>query len=242
VPEHITAGELEKYLVHKLEQGASKSVFKHTVCSLRQYYRFAGLKWMEAALPRMPRVQSLPQVLNREECKRLFKSPSTLKHRVLLSLIYSAGLRSSEALNLRLEDIDPHRRMIHVRRAKYRKDRYVPLSLHVWRGLQEYYQAYHPVGYCFNGCKPGEPMCTTSAGWIMLEAVKKAGITKHATLHTLRHSYATHLLEMGINIRQLMGLMGHSDINSTMIYLHLTNPVPVQAFSPFDHLYGNEKK
>lgn len=238
LPERLTAGEVENYLVYMLEQETSRSVFKHILCGLRWYFKFAGLKWLEVTLPRQPRSQPLPQVLSYQECKRLFHSPKNLKHKIFLSLVYSAGLRSKEVQNLRLEDIDFERRMIHIRKSKYRKDRYVPLSIHIIRGLQKYYARYNPEVYCFNGLKSGKPLSAHSARWIMNDAVKKAGITKHATLHTLRHSYATHLLEMGINIRQLMSLMGHSDIESTMVYLHLINSETAQAFSPFDRIWN----
>ncbi|MDL2222434.1 site-specific integrase [Parabacteroides sp. OttesenSCG-928-N08] len=240
LPEMMTAEEVDDYLVYMLKQGASRSQFKHILCGLRWYFKINALAWLAVSLPSIPRSQPLPVVLSYQECKRLFHSPDDLKHKVFLSLVYSAGLRAQEVRNLRLEDIDFDRKMIHIRNSKYRKDRYVPLSDHIIRGLKKYYAQCNPKVYCFNSKEIGKPLTRNTAQWIMRDAVKKAGITKHATLHTLRHSYATHLLEMGMNIRQLMSLMGHSNIESTMVYLHLINSETAQTFSPFDRIWNTK--
>lgn len=239
VAELLTDEQIESFLADKQRQGVSRSLFKHLVCGLRSYYRSLQLEERVVRMPKIKKSSSLPVVLSCEECKRLFRAASdNLKNCVLLSLIYSAGLRVRELINLRIEDIDSDRMLIHIRQTKYNKDRYVPLSATVLVGLRKYYRAYAPQQYLFNGRTPGRPMHSASIQGIMRDAVKKAGILKRATPHTLRHSYATHLLEMGVNIRQLMSLLGHSDIQSTMVYLHVTHWNQSKAFSPFDHLYG----
>lgn len=239
VAELLTDDQIEAFLADKQRQGVSRSLFKHLVCGLRSYFRSLHLEERVVRMPRLKKSNSLPVVLSTQECKRLFHATSdNLKHCVLLSLIYSAGLRSRELVNLRIADIDSHRMLIHIRKTKYNKDRYVPLSAAVLDGLRKYYLTYAPQEYLFNGRIAGKPIHPASIRGIMREAVKKAGILKRATTHTLRHSYATHLLEMGVNIRQLMDLLGHSDIQSTMVYLHVTHWNQEKAFSPFDRLYS----
>lgn len=237
--EELTKDQIEMYLADKLRLGCSQSLFKHIVCGLRSYYRAMNLSDRIIYLPKIKKDKSLPVVLNYEECKRLFKAPGSLKHRVLLSLIYSSGLRSKELINLKISDIDSHRMLIHIRKTKYRKERYVPLSKCILQGLRKYYKEYRPKEYVFY-TRSGRPIDRTTIEGIMRNAVKKAGIIKRATPHTLRHSYATHLIEMGVSVRRLMDLLGHSDIKSTMIYLHLINPAYEKAFSPFDKLYENQ--
>ena len=239
--EHLTDDEIESYLATKLREGVSRSLFKHLICGLRSYFRSLEMEEKILRMPKIKKTTSLPVVLSQEECKRLFNSVSdNLKHCVLLSLIYSAGLRTREVINLKLKDIDSDRLFIHIRETKYNKDRYVPLSPHVLRGLRKYYQKYNPKEYLFNGRICGKPLHSRTIQGVMNSAINKARISKKATPHTLRHSYATHLLEMGVNIRQLMDLLGHSDIKSTMVYLHVINSDSPKAFSPFDCLYDKD--
>jgi len=153
-------------------------------------------------------------------------------------LIYSAGLRARELSNLRISDIDSGRMMIHIRQSKYNKDRYVPLSPLVLLGLRKYYYACRPVEYLFNGSEPGSPLSVRGLQWILRQAVKKCKLQKGITLHTLRHSYATHLLEYGMDIVSIKELLGHERIETTMIYLHVAKPNRSNLFSPFDRLYA----
>jgi site-specific recombinase XerD len=176
-------------------------------------------------------------VLNYQECIAIFKAPELLKHRVLLALIYSAGLRVQEASQLKIGDLDFERMMIHIRQSKYKKDRYVPLSPLMLGGLHKYISACGPVEYVFNGHKVGTPMSIGGIQWVFREAVKKCNIQKRVTLHTLRHSYATHLLEFGMDILTIKELLGHQRITTTMIYLHVAKPRRTNLFSPFDRLY-----
>lgn len=223
LPIDINEKDLNKYLADlaRQKQSPGLSNFKFTVYGLRHFYRLQGMNDRLVELPSIKAKKKLPVVLNYQECKALFKAPARLKHRVLLALIYSAGLRVQEASRLRLSDIDSERMMIHIRQSKYNKDRYLPLSPFVLRGLQSYCNAYHPIDYLFNGCRRGSPMTTEGIRFVVRESVKKCGFTKDICAHTLRHSYATHLLEFGMDIVSIKELLGHSRIETTMIYLHV---------------------
>ena len=239
LPEEISAEELNEYLA-SLAMSAispSRSAFKHSVYGLRYYYRYVGLPDRAIKLPSLKKDAKLPSIFNKDELRRLFNAPALHKHRVLLMLIYSAGLRSSEVINLKISDIDFERRSIHIRRSKYNKDRMVPLSEYMAVGLQKYIVLERPLTWLFNGKTLGSPYSAKAISWIMREAVKAAGIDKDVTVHTLRHSYATHLIEDGLNIVTVKDLLGHSKIETTMIYLHIAQCPLVKAHSPLDTLY-----
>jgi site-specific recombinase XerD len=196
---------------------------------------------MRVVLPSIERPRKLPVVLNQNEVKQLLKAPKLLKHRLVLALLYGCGLRNFELRNLQRRDLDFDRKMLHVRQGKGRKDRYVPLSeMHI-RGLKEYFLAENPTIWCFNGNDiEGKPVQLSSQGiqWIVREARKGSGIQKEVTAHILRHTYATHLLEMGLDIMSVRDLLGHADIQTTLIYLHVAQSGRQKPFSPLDRLYG----
>jgi len=223
LPDMIDEEDLNEYLVSlsRDPKSPSRSSFKHMVYGLRYYYRLLGMNDKAIALPSLRRDTKLPVILNRSELKELFSAPTLLKHRVVLSLIYSAGLRGREVINLKLSDIDFERKTIHIRQSKYKKDRIVPLSPTMEKGLRIYLQAEYPIKWFFNGKQPGSQYSVKGLSWVMREALKKTSITKEVSLHSLRHTYATHLLEEGVNIVTLKELLGHSDITTTMIYLHV---------------------
>ena len=239
LPQHISEKEINKYLASLARQSNTPSLsdFKFTVYGLRYCFRFLGLEDKKIQLPSIKREKKLPVVMNYEECKALFKMPALLKHRVLLSLIYSAGLRAREASRLRIADIDSKRMMIHIRQGKYNKDRYVPLSLYILEGLRKYFYACHPVDYLFNGYESGSPLSVRGMQSVLRETVKKCKLQKGITLHTLRHSYATHLLEYGMDIVSIKELLGHERIETTLVYLHVAKPNRSNLFSPLDRLY-----
>jgi len=243
LPHEVSDEQINEYLANlaRSSKTPSRSAFKHTVYGLRYYFRFMNFPKRAISLPVLPREDKLPEVLSKQECKRLFAAPDILKHRIILSMIYSAGLRSGELSRLKISDIDSGRMMIHIRRAKGCKDRYVPLSKKLLSGLRKYYTLYKPQEYLFNGKETGTQYSPNGLRWIMRESVKKAGIRKTVCVHTLRHSYATHLLEDGLDIVTIKELMGHECIESTMIYLHIAKPEKRKAFSPFDTLYGEAK-
>jgi integrase/recombinase XerD len=239
LPQHISEREINRYLASLARKSRTPSLsdFKFTVYGLRYCYRLLGMNEKVVSLPSIKREKKLPVVLNRSECRALFQAPELLKHRVLLSLMYSAGLRAREVSRLELKDIDSERMMIHIRRSKYNKDRYVPLSPLILEGLRKYYYACQPVQYLFNGNEAGSPLSVRGMQWALRESVKKCKLQKGITLHTLRHSYATHLLEEGMDIVTIKELLGHERIETTLVYLHVARPNRSNVFSPFDRLY-----
>ena len=238
LPQDVSVKDINKYLASLVRQSKSPSLsdFKFFVYSLRYCYQLLGMTNKIVHLPILKKTHKLPVVLNFEECRALFKANEQLKHRVLLSLIYSAGMRSGEALRLKIVDIDTVRMTIHIRQSKCNKDRYVPLSPKILIGLEKYFNAYHPVEYVFNGNKPGFPLSPTGIQWVLHEAVRKCKLQKKINIHTLRHSYATHLLENGLDIVTIKDLLGHSRIETTMVYLHVAQFSRKNVFSPFDKL------
>ena len=184
-------------------------------------------------LHRPKNAKTLPNVLSKEETFRLIDVTTNLKHKTLLALIYSSGLRISEAINMKLTDIDSKRMLIHVKNAKGKKDRYTLLSTKILVLLKEYYTMYKPKTYLFEG-QYGEQYSSRSAQSVLHQSAKKAGITKKISLHTLRHSFATHLLESGTDLRYIQDLLGHSSPKTTMIYTHVSSTSLKNIINPFD--------
>lgn len=240
LPEHIDQDEINEYLVALARdpKSPSRSSFKHMVYGLRYYYRLLGMNKKAIALPSLKKDTKLPVILNRSELKELFATPTLLKQRIVLTLIYSAGLRGQEVVNLRIGDVDFERKTIHIRQSKYKKDRIVPLSTAMAIGLKKYLSAEHPYRWMFNGKQPASQYSMRGLSWVFRENLKKTRITKKVNLHSLRHTYATHLLEEGVDIVTLKELLGHAEITTTMIYLHTAQFERVSAHSPMDTLYG----
>lgn len=243
LPELIADDEINEYLTALAlsAKSPSRSNFKHAVYGLRYYYRLLGQNKRAISLPSLKKDAKLPVILNRSELKELFKAPTLLKHRIVLTLIYSAGLRGQEAINLKLADIDFERKTIHIRQSKYKKDRIVPLSEYMSEGLKKYITAENPVVWLFNGKEADGRYSVRGLSWVMRETLKKTTIKKDVNLHSLRHSYATHLLEDGLNIVTLKELLGHTEITTTMIYLHVAQCPLIKPHSPLDTLYGDRR-
>jgi len=243
LPEQIEPEEINEYLVALARdpKSPSRSSFKHMVYGLRYYYRLLGMNKNAIALPSLKKDTKLPVILNQQELKALFKAPSLLKHRIVLTLIYSAGLRGQEVINLKISDVDFERKTIHIRQSKYKKDRIVPLAESMSIGLKKYLNAENPHIWLFNGKEADGRYSVKGLSWVMRENLKKTSITKEVNLHSLRHSYATHLLEQGINIVTLKELLGHADITTTMIYLHIAQCPLIKTHSPLDNLYNYPK-
>jgi len=240
LPENICEDEINEYLVALAldPKSPSRSSFKHMVYGLRYYYRLLGMNKNAIALPSLKQDTKLPVILNRQELKELFCAPTLLKQRIVLTLIYSAGLRGQEVINLKLSDVDFERMTIHIRQSKYKKDRIVPLSKAMAVGLKKYLAAENPYLWLFNGKEASGKYSVRGLSWIMRENLKKTSITKEVNLHSLRHSYATHLLEEGLNIVTLKELLGHAQITTTMIYLHVAQCKLIKPHSPLDTLYN----
>jgi len=243
LPEKLSEDEINEYLVALARdpKSPSRSSFKHMVYGLRYYFRLLGMNKKAIALPSLKGDTKLPVILNRSELKELFAAPKLLKQRVVLALIYSAGLRGQEVINLKQSDVDFERMTIHIRQSKYKKDRVVPLSPAMAKGLKKYLKAENPHTWLFNGKSPESQYSTRGLSWVMRENLKKTSIKKQVNLHSLRHTYATHLLEEGLNIVTLKELLGHAEITTTMIYLHVAQCQHVKPHSPFDTLYGKTK-
>ena len=182
---------------------------------------------------KMKKPQSLPNVLSQQEIKRIIKSISNLKHTAIISTIYACGLRLSEVVSLKLTDIDSDTMMIKVADSKGRKDRYVMLSANLLELLRGYFKEYKPIKYLFEG-QSGGKYSPRSIQEIFRDSLNKAGIKKKATVHTLRHSFASHLLDNGTDIRFIQELLGHKHLSTTQIYTHINPPSLRKIKSPFD--------
>ncbi len=228
---------IEDYLYHcKNTKNYSYSAMKQHIASIRFLY----LNVLEKPVPKslnikMKRPQTLPVVLSKDEVQKLIKVTGNIKHKTILLLIYSAGLRLGELLNLKISDIDSTRLKIHIRQAKGKKDRYVALSEKLLPILRGYYKKYQPKDYLIEGVKGGR-YSDKSVQSIMKQALKKAGIRKKASVHTLRHSFATHLLDDGTDIRFIQELLGHVRLETTQIYTHVSSRSINKIKSPADSL------
>lgn len=242
LPTELDIEQIEDHLLDLKKKGASEADFKLTVYGLRFLFRCEGLDDRAIKLPSIKRDKKLPVVLSGVEIKALLKAPTLLKHRVIIAVLYGCGLRCQELRCLQLRDIDFDRNMIHIRQGKGKKDRYVPIGEHLARGIRKYVEAEHPVKWLFNGKSYQEPFSQKGTQWVVREAVKKTGINKHVSVHTLRHTYATHLLEFGLDIVSIKELLGHAHIDTTMIYLHVAKAGRQLPFSPLDKLYAIEQK
>jgi site-specific recombinase XerD len=240
-PLDLEADEINSYLFSlKSDKDLSDTYFKHTVYGLRFFYRIYDLEDRAIRLPNLKNNRKLPVVFSQEELRRLFKAPQRLKQRVLLCLIYSAGLRVSEVCKLKITDIDFDRMQIHVRESKNNNSRYVVLSDYVTKGLKQYIKGSKPKVYLFNGRAKGTSLGHSAVQQTFRLAIQKAGIQKEACVHTLRHSFATHLLEQGVDIVSIKDQLGHAHIQTTMMYLHVAKMERSLVHSPFDTLYHTE--
>lgn len=222
----------------------SQSYFKHTVYGLSLSYKVMGIASKGVCLPSLKLPKKLPVVLSHQEIKSILKAPSLLRHRLIIAMLYGCGLRRFELLNTKIQDVDFDRKMLHIREGKGMKDRYVPLGGHLSRGLKSYLESERPYIWLFNGkTNTGQlqQFSATGVQWVIKGAAKKAGIKKHVTSHVLRHTYATHLLEMGMDIMTLKDLLGHVDIHTTLVYLHVAQLGRDKAFSPLDRIYSPAK-
>lgn len=200
-----------------------------------------GMEKKRIQLPEIKRQNDLPIVLNKNEVRQLLNAPKYLKHKLMLAMLYGCGLRSYELCNLLQSDLDFERKTVFIKKQKGKIDRYLPLSSHLIRGLKNYFETEKPVTYVFNSqvTKQGapQPLTTRAIQWVIKECRSKVDTQKKFTAHTLRHSYATHLLEDGLNIICLKELLGHSHIETTIMYLQVANSGSSVKFSPLDTLF-----
>ncbi|MBX2959770.1 MAG: site-specific integrase [Flavobacteriales bacterium] len=220
-----------------LANNYSASFQNQVVNAIKLFFRTVQNKSIDVELIHRPkRPTLLPNVLSKEEVTKILKAHKNIKHKSMLSLIYSCGLRRSELLNLKMTDINAERNLIVIRNAKGNKDRVVPLSIKVLDLLREYYKAYKPQTWLFEGENNNTQYSENSLQNVFKQAIAKVGIKKPVTLHWLRHSYATHLLESGTDLRYIQELLGHKSSKTTEIYTHVTEKSISKIKSPFDNL------
>ena len=207
------------------------------ISSVKKFYSHIYKSDIDPGKIERPRSwRRLPNVLSKDEVKKMLGSITNDKHRVMLSLIYACGLRRSELLNLIPDDIERNRGLMRIRQAKGYKDRIVPLSVRTIEMVDNYLQRYRPINYLFEGQKPGEQYTASSLEKVLKRACARAGLKSEVSLHWLRHSYATHLLESGTDLRYIQELLGHSSSRTTEIYTHVTDKSIQKIRSPFDDL------
>lgn len=241
-PTEMGLPEVESFLEHMVKKGASLTKRKKHVAGLKFLYGVT-LDRPEVATkipwPRVPHAK--PDILSGSEVDRLLEAIVELKYRVVVATAYGAGMRISEAVRLRVEDIDSKRGVIHVRLGKGQKDRYVMLSRRLLEALRGYWQLVKPSGpYLFPGKKPGSHVSKNAVRDAFKAAFAKTGIVKRVTFHSLRHAFATHLLEAGADIRVIQVLLGHGSIRTTARYAQVSQRHIASVKSPLD-LLGTEK-
>lgn len=238
-PDTISINQVKEYLHHIIvKDQVSTSLINQTISAVKVLHQgVLGLEWNPIKLIRPRGEKRLPIVLSRQEIQNMLEVTTNLKHKSILTLAYSSGLRMSELLNLEIKDIDSGRMQIRVCLGKGKKDRYTLLSQTTLDLLRVYYKKYQPKHWLFEGLDD-KRYSSTSVQRILKKACFKAGITKHVYLHCLRHSFATHLLEQGVNIQIIQRLLGHSSPRTTCMYLHVQQYSLDNIQSPLDYKGG----
>jgi site-specific recombinase XerD len=242
-PAELTEEEIRRYLYHLIEERkASQAVISQSYSALKFFFENTlQRQWDGLKIPRSKQQKKLPGVLSKREVELIFSCTSNLKHRAILMTTYSAGLRISEATRLKVSDIDSERMTIRVNEGKGFKDRYTLLGERNLEILRRYYKAYRPSDWLFPGRNPSEPVSVSCVQRVFRASVHKAGIKKKASVHTLRHSFATHLLESGVDLYYIQRLLGHKSAGTTSVYLHVTGKDIGKIRSPID-LPGEDPK
>jgi integrase/recombinase XerD len=236
-PAQLGPAHIRQYQLHLLSRHASRSTLVITGAALRFVYSVTlNRPWTVERLPYPRPHRRLPVVLSRTEVARFLAAPPHLKHRALLTTIYAAGLRVSEVVTLKVSDIDSQRMVIRVRQGKGAADRYVMLSPRLLPLLRAYWKAHHPTDWLFPGRVAGKPLTPRHVKRICHEVRERAGLAKTISPHTLRHSFATHLLEAGTDLRQIQLLLGHRSLSTTARYLHVSPQLGATVQSPLDLL------
>ena len=236
--EDITTDKINSYLLDLIQsKNISISQQNQRINAIKFYYeKVLGRKKEYYELHRPRKENKLPKVLSKNEVKRIFDVTKNIKHKCILMLLYSAGLRRSELLNLLPADIDSERMVIHINGAKGKKDRISLLSDNLLQLLRQYYKEYRPKEYLFEGQKGGM-YSPSSVANILKKSVYKAGIKKTVTPHMLRHSFATHLLEQGTDLRYIQELLGHNSSKTTEIYTHVSKSAIEKIINPIDDFF-----
>jgi site-specific recombinase XerD len=236
-PDTLTEGEVQRYLLHLIEERKlAWSSVNVAVSGLKFLFEVTlKRKGVEFAIPRPHQPQKLPQVLSREEVMRIIDAAANPRHRAVLITIYAAGLRLSEACRLKVSDIDSERMTLRIEQAKGAKDRYALLSPKLLKELRTYWAAYRPKDWLFPSTRDaGLPLASTTVQRIFYRARDCAGVTKRCGIHGLRHAFATHMLEGGVDVHTIQRLMGHGDLGTTTRYFHLARHHLAQTPSPLE--------
>lgn len=237
-PDELGEPEIRDYLYYLIqEKKASQAGVSQAYSALKFFYE-TTLKqdWNGFRIPRVQKGKRLPVVLSQQEIRAIFSVIRNLKHRAVLMTIYSAGLRISEALHLKVADIDSQRMTIRVQQGKGQKDRYTLLAQRTLEVLRDYWKEYRPQGWLFPGKPESEPLSVSAVQKVFERILLQAGVKKHASVHTLRHSFATHLLEEGTDLYHIQRLLGHATPKTTAVYLHLSRKDLGGVTSPIDLL------
>ncbi len=235
-PDKLTEEELRKYILYLQEiRKVSNATLIQAVSALKFFYRHTlNLTWRTLEVVRIKKEKKLPVILSKDEVLQILNATENLKHEALLATIYSAGLRISEAVRLRIDDIDSKRMLVRVVQSKNQKDRYSILAVKTLELLRQYYLKYCPKYWLFPGQKKATHLTRRGGSLIFDQTCRKSGIKKKASVHTLRHSFATHLMEAGVNLRYIQMLLGHSSPKTTAIYTHVCKKSIMKIVSPID--------
>jgi site-specific recombinase XerD len=238
----LSVEDLKRYMSHVLvKERISESTAHSRLNALKFYFeQVLGREKFFWEIPRPKKVQKLPKVISEEKILEGLLKVENLKHKTLLLLAYSAGMRVSEVVSLRISDINSDRMQISINHAKGKKDRVVTLSKSILPFLREYYQKYKPVDWLFEGPDSKQHYSSRSAQQVFKDAYKKLGLPPQCSFHSLRHSYATHLLESGTDISYIQKLLGHSDLKTTLRYTQISKKDIGQIESPLDRVLRNK--
>ncbi|MFO7574673.1 MAG: tyrosine-type recombinase/integrase [Bacteroidales bacterium] len=235
-PDEITTGDVSEFMTEfVIPLDYSASFQNQLVTAIKTYYTLTGGKVSTASLLRPRRSRPLPKVFSREEVKRILNSTVNIKHRLILWMIYSCGLRRGEITNIKLTDLDRSRNLLHIREGKGKVDRVVPMSAKVWEKVDDYIEGFSPKVYLFEG-QSGGRYTTGSVYNVFRKALSRSGIKKEVGVHALRHSYATHLHESGLDIRYIQELLGHRSSRTTEIYTHVSRRSLMSVRNPIDDI------
>jgi integrase/recombinase XerD len=236
-PDQASAEDLRRYQLHLASSGVAAPSLNATVTALRFFFAVTlGQSELTERMPFVREPRKLPVVLSPEEVARFLEAAPGLKYRAALSVAYGAGLRAAEIISLKITDIDSTRMVIRVEQGKGRKDRYVMLSEHLLALLRAYWKAARPQGWLFPGRDPVQPLTTRQLNRACHAAAQVAGIDKRVSLHTLRHSFATHLLEQKVDIRVIQVLLGHKKLDTTALYSQVATKTIREVRSPLEQL------
>lgn len=235
-PDKITIDQLKNYLHYcTRDRGLSVSTINQIINAFRILFQdVLGISWETIKIKRPRKNKHLPVILSKEEVSKMIELTVNLKHKAIIALLYSSGVRREELLNLQPSDIDSNRMLIRIRNGKGNKSRETLLSQNALEMLRAYFRLYHPSVYLFEGYRPGVSYSTTSVKKIVERAAQRAGVTKPVCIHSFRHAFATHLLEQGANLKVIQRLLGHTSMRTTSVYLHLAKTDYKDVKSPFD--------